>query len=131
MVIKTLEEMEKKIPRKVIPMDHRLLFDVGNLYYTSGGMDQYVKIAWEIEKIALRRLEENPMDINGLYHPYRLLLDTYDKLKEYGKAIDILIRLQSIMPNNEQVKLLLTKYRNLASIDTLEVPSQTIDIDSQ
>ncbi len=125
--IATLDKMEEKIPRAIIPMDYRLLNDVGNVYSAAGAEEKYIPIAREVEKIALQRLEENPSDLSSQYNPYRLLLEIYDNLKEYDKAVDILLRLQSVIPNDKNVELLLEKYRKLSKSDTTEVIPKLIN----
>ncbi len=111
MTIKTLDEMEKKIPRKIIPMDYRLLNDVGNIYFMAGAVDTYKKIARKIEKIALQKLDEDPENIYGDYNPYFLLKGIYDNLQEYDKFVKVLQRLQAVRPQDKSVQDLINQYR--------------------
>ena len=125
MTIKTLDEMGKKIPRKLIPMDYRLLNDVGNIYYMAGAMDTYKKIARKIEKIALKKLDEDPENIYGDYNPYFLLKGVYDNLHEYGKFVKVLQRLQAVRPQDKSVQTLINQYRAKAMLQQQKVKSDT------
>lgn len=114
MAVKTLDVMDEKIPRKTVGMELGLLYEIGNLYYNSGGERQYKEYAAEVEKQALQLLEENPSDVQSYYNPYRILIDTYENQKEYAKLADIWQRLQTIYPNDASVQSNVEKYRNLA-----------------
>ena len=130
MAIKTLDQMELKVPREIIPIDHRLLFDVSNMYYISGAKEKYRELAREVEKVALDRIARNVSD-RGAYNPYRLLLDIYQNLKEYNKAADILERLRRLAPNDKQIESMLNRMKRLAAQEQkAEVQGQSIEIDS-
>jgi hypothetical protein len=114
MAVKTLDKMDEKIPRKTVGMEMGLLYEIGNLYFNSGGEKQYREYSAEVEKQALKLLEENPSDVQSYYNPYRILLDIYENQKEYAKLVDIWQRLQTIYPNDQNVQGNIDKYRNLA-----------------
>jgi len=114
MTVKTLDKMDEKIPRKIVGMELGLIYEIGNLYFSAGGEKQYKEYSSEVEKQALQSLEENPADVQSYYNPYRILIDTYEKQKEYAKLADIWQRIQSIYPNDPSVQSNIEKYRNLA-----------------
>jgi tetratricopeptide (TPR) repeat protein len=122
--IATLDLMDQKISRKNFPIDPRLLFDIANIYYTAGAFDRYKVLAKEIESYALNQLEVNPTEVSSYYNPYRLLLETYENLKQYDKALSILNRIQSYYPNDPTIKNQIQRYQNLIS------PKDTMKIDS-
>jgi hypothetical protein len=98
--VSVLDMMEKEMPQTVVPMDYRLLYDVGNLYSQVGALDKYRKVANEIIPAALENLNDVTMDdLASPYNPYSMLERTYISLKEYDKAIEILQRLQNALPN--------------------------------
>ena len=119
--VATLDEMEKKIPRENIPMDYEILFEVGNMYWNAGAMKQYKEIAADVETEALRRLEQNPNDVQSYYNPYRILIETYENLKDYTKLLGIWQRLGAMYPNDPNVKANIAKYTNLAKQDRVDV----------
>jgi len=81
-------------------VDYRLLYDVGNLYAQAGAIDKYRKVADEVIPQAMESLKDVTMDdLSSPYNPYSMLERLYISLKEYDKAIDILQRLQSVLPN--------------------------------
>ncbi len=97
--IKTLDVMEKEIPRSVIDMDYRILYDVSNIYYSCGAMDRYKELAKDIEPVALQNLNASLQDLQSPYNSFSMLERVYVNLKEYDKAIGILQKLQTMMPN--------------------------------
>ncbi|MDP4190371.1 MAG: DUF2723 domain-containing protein, partial [Bacteroidota bacterium] len=115
MALKSLDRMEQIMPRQVIKMPYGLLYEISNLYFAAGGYKQYEKLAREVEKTALKQLDENPGDVNSYYSPYRVLTDIYANLKEYNKAVGIWSRIQQMYPNDPTVKSELEKYKTLAA----------------
>jgi tetratricopeptide (TPR) repeat protein len=123
----TLDLMEKKIPRKIIKLDYRLLYDIGDLYLSSGKKARFDEITIEVEKEALVKLEENPQDVQGYYNPYRLLLNVYEKRKEWDKAIGIMNRLQTYYPNDQSLKQQIEQYKqNKIGIVPAAQPGDTV-----
>ena len=80
-------------------------------------------IAVEVEKEALKRLEANPEDVQSYYNPYRILIETYENLKDYNKLLEIWQRLGQMYPNDRNVKSNIAKYANLARKDRVQVDS--------
>jgi len=111
--VASLDRMEKIIPRKYIKIDHRLLFDVANLYLTSGAFRQYSEIAKDVEKIALEILAQNPSDYSSYYNPYRLLMDIYKKTSQYDKAINLMNKLKGFIPNDPTINAQIEKYKQM------------------
>ncbi|MEO8398282.1 MAG: DUF2723 domain-containing protein [Ignavibacteriaceae bacterium] len=115
LAVKTLDVMEEKIPHNLIDMNVGLLFEVGNLYYSAGAMDKYKKIADEVEQKAITALNADPNDTRSYYNPYRLLMGTYENLKEYGKLLDLWNKLKSMYPEDPNVKANVAKYQGLVN----------------
>lgn len=111
--VATLDEMEKRIPREIIPMDYEILFEVGNMYFNVGAEKQYKVIAADVEKEALKNLEVNPEDVQSYYNPYRILIETYENLKDYNKLLGIWQRLGGMYPNDKNVKANIARYESL------------------
>lgn len=101
-VIEVLDRMESKIPNDVLPMDYRLRYDVARLYEVVGARDKFLKIAKEIEPIALEQINRDPMNIYGEYNPYVILVNLYEMMGEYQKAIDILNKVLVYYPQQYQ-----------------------------
>lgn len=118
--VETLDLMNEKMPRDLLKIDYRILFDVANIYNGAGAKDRYEELAREIEKTALEQIKLNPTDVSSYYNPYRLLIDIYDNLEEYNKAADILSELQAMYPNDPMIKNEIERYRSLqAAKDTI------------
>lgn len=113
--VQTLDLMETKLPRKILPLDYRLLFDIASLYNSAGATKQYNELAKEVEKTALQKIEENPRDVSSYYNPYRLLLEIYETQKEYKKALGILNRLQVLFPQDEGLKGQIERFKLLSN----------------
>ncbi|MCX7874684.1 MAG: DUF2723 domain-containing protein [Melioribacteraceae bacterium] len=127
-VTETLDMMEKKVPRKVIPMDYRIKHDVAKLYFNAGAMKQYNAFAKEVIEEAKKRLNSNPRDYNSWYNPYDILLTHYDNLKMYNEGLEIAQKLKQLVPNDENINELVEHFRNLAITGKDEVTKQKIEI---
>jgi hypothetical protein len=114
-VIQVLDKMEEVMPYRIIRMDPRLMFDLASIYYTAGGIKQYKKLATEIEKYAWAKMEADPTDVQSYYNPYRMLLDTYENLGEYKKALEVVNRLKVYFPNDPTIGEMIQKYTALAN----------------
>jgi len=126
LAINTLDLMETKMPRNVLKIELGLLYEIGNLYFNAGGVNQYRNIAADVEKEALKKLEENPADVQSYYNPYRILIDTYENLKEYRKLADLWQRIAVLYPNDPNVKANIEKYKNLSAGKNIETDSVPI-----
>ncbi len=115
LVIKTLDAMEEKIPRWNIEMDFGLLYEVGTLYQRAGSIEQFNKIAKEVEVFAWEKLEKDPNDTQSYYNPYRLLIEIYESQKNYNKLIEVWQRLGSLYPNDPSVRTNIERYQQLAA----------------
>lgn len=126
MVLETLDEMEEKMPRSVIPMDYRLLHDVGNIIYAvvdsvkdhDAAWQKYLAVARDDEQNAWVRMESNPRDVSTRYSPYIILRDIYESTQEWDKLVDVFERLSNVVPNDPGVKEALTRYRAMARIQS-------------
>ncbi len=127
--IKALDAMEEKIPRDLIPLDYRLLHDVAQMYYQAGAMEQYASVSEDVEKAALREIERNPANLSGRNSPYIILLELYENSQQYGKALDILLRIQQLVPNDPSVQQRIALIKQMMGADTNEISDGTIDIE--
>ncbi len=98
MCVATLNKMETEIPRSVVPIDYRFLYDIGNMYYSAGDLPEYKKIAKDVEKEALLHLNSSLNQLQSPYNSFSMLERTYINLKQYDKAIGILKKLQTMLP---------------------------------
>ena len=108
-----IDMLKKKIPFNIDNTDYRILFDITNLYSLIGNMDEYKKLALQIEPKALMMIDSNPGDVTSYYNPYNILLQIYETLHEYNKAINILKKLENFFPNDPSIKQMITKYDSL------------------
>ncbi len=113
MVVATLDEMEKKLPRHIIPMDYRLQFDVSGIYQQAGAMDKYLMFTTEIEKKAWEMIKKNPRNITSTYNPYRMLFEIYENTHQYKKALKVVDALEKILPGDKTVDMLRKKYTSM------------------
>jgi hypothetical protein len=116
---KTLDEMENKMPYKLIPMDYGLLYEISILYRRAGANEKHVSYSAEVEKLALDRLEQNPQDVQSYYNPYRILLDVYEAQKKNDKLLELWQKLGALFPEDPNVRANIEKYKKLVmGIDT-------------
>jgi len=110
--IATLDKMEEKLPRAIIPVRYELLHDISSLYKSAGEMKKYNELTREVEKTALEMLKKNPLDFNREYNPYVILKEIYENRGDYDRLIDLFTKLQSNLPSPDQgIKSLIEDYR--------------------
>jgi len=119
MCVKTLNQMEKIIPRQVVPIDYRFLYDVGNLYYNAGDAAKYKEIANYIVPIAEEHMTASLEDLRSPYNSFSMLERIYVNLKEYDKAIEVLEKLQNMMPNAGGVQEEINRLKTMAKADSI------------
>ena len=112
-VVKVLDEMEYKLPYKLLGIDNGLLFEIANLYKEAGAEDRYKTLAIDVEKNALTEIERDPDNVQSYYNPYRILLETYDNLHEYDKALALWQDLKKLYPNDPSIDANIRKYQRL------------------
>lgn len=127
-----LDEMEKKLPRKYIPLDYRLLSDIASLYKLAGKPDRFLELADEIEPQAQKNMELSPGDVSSYYNPYRILLQIYegrgDIYKEknmieksranYQLAINLLNNLKSFVNDTRTIDTEISRFQQKMSGET-------------
>lgn len=115
LALETLDKMDEQLPRKTLPMQLGLLYEIGNLYHSAGGTKQYKEIAEDVENQAWKLLEENPSDVQSYHNPYRILLSTYENLGDYEKLAEIWTRLGDMYPNDPNIKSNIQRYQQMAN----------------
>src|SRR5690606_31848596 len=80
LAVKTLDEMNRVMPRSNFPMELGFLYEMGNIYHAAGAEEKYEAVAKEVEELAWQRLEENPTDFQSYWSPYKILIYTYENL---------------------------------------------------
>ena len=106
--------MNSDLPYKNLGIDNGLLFEIANLYLQAGAKDKYKDISLDVEKNALLALERNPTDVQSYYSPYKLLLQIYENLQEYRKAMNIWEKLKEYFPDDPSIDASIEKYKKLA-----------------
>ena len=98
MCITTLNKMEQEIPRNDVPFDYRLLYNVANLYQSSGDTAQFKAIAQDVIDQAKQNMNITADELSSPYNAYSILERLYVNLKDYDKAIEVLQQLQTKLP---------------------------------
>lgn len=114
-VVSTLNSMNEKLPYEILGIDNGLLFEISNLYLLAGDSETHREISREVEQTALSDLERNPSDVSSYYNPYRILIETYENLKDYDKLLGIWQRLETLFPNDPTVKSNIQRYQQLVT----------------
>jgi tetratricopeptide (TPR) repeat protein len=112
-LISTLNDMNEKLPYKVLGMDNGLLFEVANLYNFAGDKEKFSEISADVETRALAELERNPDDVQSYYNPYRLLIEIYENTEQYDKLLALWQKLETMFPNDPTVKSNIERYQQL------------------
>jgi tetratricopeptide (TPR) repeat protein len=111
---KTLDLMEKKLPRSIIPLETSLKYQLGNVYFDAGAEKQYKTIYGEVEKESLQMIQENPTNVSSGFNPYSVLMGMYENLKDYKKLAGLWQKIQVMYPNDPSVKENVEKYKALS-----------------
>jgi hypothetical protein len=114
--VQVMDFMQKKIPVEPEKVDFRILRDISNVYYNAHQMVKYTELARFIEKKAIKNISDNPQDVNSYYNPYTILLEVYENLSEYDKAVGILKKLKVFYPGDPTINELIRKYESLKQI---------------
>ena len=112
-LITALNDMNEKLPYKVLGMDNGLLFEVANLYFYAGDREKFSKISADVEARALADLEKNPEDVQSYYNPYRLLIEIYENSEQYDKLLALWEKLETMFPNDPTVKSNIERYKQM------------------
>ncbi len=114
--VQVMDYMQDKIPIDPRTIDYRFLRDISNVYYNAKQMDKYKKLAALLEAKALKTIQDDPQAAmrNSYYNPYNILLELYENLNEYSKAIGILQKLKVFYPNDPTINQLISRYDSLS-----------------
>jgi len=112
-LVATLNNMNEKLPYKVLGMDNGLLFEVANLYFFAGDREKFSEISADVETRALADLEKNPEDVQSYYNPYRLLIEIYENTEQYDKLLALWQKLETLFPNDPTVKSNIERYQQM------------------
>lgn len=113
MCVKTLDQMEQFFPRNVIKMDFQKQYYLSLMYNTAGEKEKFRAVAKSVEESGMKRLEENPTDMNELNMLYQFLGEIFDRTEQYGKAADLYERILASYPNDQRLKEEINHYREL------------------
>jgi len=99
----TLNEMERKIPRTVIPIDYRLKYQIAMMLYRIGDEAGFKEWGTEALDGANKDIQANPMMMSGRFNPYIISIDIYDAMGNYQAELEILKRVQAMNPQDPSV----------------------------
>ncbi|MDR3611240.1 MAG: DUF2723 domain-containing protein, partial [Ignavibacteriaceae bacterium] len=110
----TLDLMEKKLPRNLIPLETNLKFELGNVYFDAGAERQYKSLYKEVETESVNMIKTKSDNISSGFNPYRALIKIYENLRDYRKLADLWQQIQVMYPNDPVVKENVEKYKVLS-----------------
>ena len=126
-VVETLDKMESKIPRAVIPMDYRIKHDVAKVYFNAGAFKQYEAYAKEVIAAAKEKLVLDPRDFNSWYNSYDLLLTHYENLGRYKEDLAVVQQLKTYVPNEPSIIQLEERFQKLVGGAKSEIAPQKLE----
>jgi hypothetical protein len=110
----TLDLMEKKLPRNLIPLETNLKFELGNVYFDAGAERQYKSLYKEVETESVNMIKTKSDNISSGFNPYRALIKIYENLRDYRKLAGLWQQIQVMYPNDPAVKENVEKYKVLS-----------------
>jgi len=102
--LKIISTMESKISDENIPMDYRMKYNLTLFYDALKQEQKFNEMVKKVEAECLEMIETDPMNVNGPWNPYRILMDVYELSKQYDKELGILSKLEVIFPQAQDVK---------------------------
>ncbi len=104
-VIQVLDQMEKSVPEKVIPVpDYRLSMRIGQLYDFAGRTDEFIRRGREI----IKTQPDNPMVVG-------YMVASLSRMGDHQQAIELLEEWVKRHPDDSEAKARLAEERQLAA----------------
>jgi hypothetical protein len=120
-----ISEMDKRIPRDVIPMDYRLKYEVAMMFYRMGDETNFKPWAAEAIDGANKDIQENPANMRGSFNPYIILVDLYDAQGNYSAELEILQRVQAMNPQDQSIAQKIQMVQMKMSGGNINIPDTT------
>lgn len=89
-----LDRMEQVVPRRLHPMDFRLKSDMAVFYGLSGNKVRQKELYRELADELGSTTDTGSTEQFSQYHPLAVLLQVYQGLDEYDKALDVVQKIQ-------------------------------------
>jgi hypothetical protein len=89
-----LDRMEQVVPRRLHPIDFRLKADMAVFYGMAGNQPKQKEFLRELADELGPTADSGPMEQFSQYHPLAILLQAYQGLGEYDKAVDVVQKIQ-------------------------------------
>lgn len=118
MAVKTMDLMEKKIPRSIFPLDHWSMANVARVYHWAGKIDTFEQYAKEIETISWDLINTGRADPTQDRNPYLTLIELYQIKKDYKKEIDVLRSVQRRFPDDPSLRNRIAQLESLYRAET-------------
>ncbi|MBN1301490.1 MAG: DUF2723 domain-containing protein [Melioribacteraceae bacterium] len=120
MAVATLDKMEEKLPRDIVPIEYWILSNLADIYYSAGNYEKFEEYSVEAEKEALSRIEADPYDFRGQPNPYMILIGIYENRGDYNKLVELFTRLKTLS-GDTSIDPLIERYKKMSERDTNEM----------
>jgi hypothetical protein len=120
-VAPVLDRMEQVVPRRSVPMDYRIKFDVATFYNLSGKKDRYQELIQEIIQEVKLLIDKPVTEQLSQYNPYIILFYCYEGMEMYKDAEDLLPIIKSAYATQQGIDQIIAQLR--AQIDARRVTS--------
>lgn len=104
-VNEVLDRMNSIFPHEVIAFNYMIMYDMCMLYLKAGNRTAFDKYSPYVEQKAIEAMAANPNDVKSYWNPYRMLMDIYEARGDNQKALDIMYKLDRLMPNSPEIKM--------------------------
>ena len=94
-MLPVLDRMEQVMPRKLHAMDFRMKSDLAMFYQMAGNEQKGIDLQREVANELVTQIESGATEPLSQYNPYVVLAQTYQGLREYDKAVDVLHNLEA------------------------------------
>jgi len=111
-----LDRMEQEVPRRVIPMDYRVAFDVSNYYRMAGNTERFKELSDVVIQQVKPLVDKGVAEPLNQFNPYLILFYAYANTGQRKEAEDLLGTIKATYGTQPGIDEFITSLR--ANIDT-------------
>jgi hypothetical protein len=107
-----LERMEQVLPRRSVPMEYRVKFDIASFYNIAGNKNRYREFLLELVQEIKPLMNKPATEKLSQYNPHIILFRCYDELGMFKEAEDLLPLIKSAYPTQQGIDQIIAQLRN-------------------
>ena len=118
-----LNRMEQVIPRRSVPMDYRVKFDIASFYNLSGDKEHSREFTQEIIQELKQVIDKPVTEQLSQYNPFILLYYCYEQLDMYQEVEDLLPLIKSAYSTQKEIDQIIAQLRAQIQAKRAAIPN--------